>query len=212
MAIHAQTIDRTSSRSAGLVFILVLHLLLGYGLVHGIGVHTIFKDPNEALKMIFVDTTPREPKPVVKMELPTEPEVTTPELQLPEIVAPEQDVAPTDAEPPIAAMTTTPAVDAAPSTPLSINARMSPDQFYPPLSAQLGERGASVIRVCVDSSGRMAGAPTVENSSGYPRLDEAALKWAREALTFRPAMRDGVPVDACKGFRVNFKLRERTAS
>lgn len=211
MAIHALSIDRTSSRTAGLVFIVALHLLLGYGLIHGIGVHTIFKDPNAVLKMIFVDTTPPEPRPVVKLETPEIPEITPP--QLPAIVPPEQEVPPSDTPPPMAETTTAVAtVDAAPSTPLGIDATQSPDQYYPALSAQLGERGAAIIRVCADTGGHLAGAPTVEGSSGYTRLDEAALRWAREALHFRPATRDGVPVQACKGFRVNFKLKEHTAS
>ena len=211
MATQALSIDRTSSRTAGLVFILALHLVLGYGLIHGIGVHTIFKDPNAALKMIFVDTAPPEPKPVMKLEAPEVPEVSTP--QLPEIVPPEQEVPPTDTPPPIAETTVAAAaVDAAPSTPLSFDATQSPDQYYPPLSAQMGERGAAIIRVCVDTGGHLAGAPTVEGSSGFTRLDEAALRWAREALRFRPATRDGVPVAACKGFRVNFKLKERAAN
>jgi hypothetical protein len=167
MAILVQTLDRTSSRTAGLLFIVALHLLLGYGLVHGIGVYTIFKDPNEALKMIFVDSTPHEPKPVVKMEAPKQLEVTTPEPQLPELVPPQQEVAATDAQPPIAESTTNAVVDAA---------------------------------------------PTVETSSGFSRLEEATLKWAREALTFHAATRDGVPVQACKGFRVNLRLKERSSS
>ena len=38
------------------------------------------------------------------------------------------------------------------------------------------------------------------------RLDQAALKWVREALRFTPATENGVGVSSCKGFRVVFNL------
>jgi TonB family protein len=81
------------------------------------------------------------------------------------------------------------------------------DEFYPSLSRQLAEQGTTVVRVCIGANGRMQGQPTVEATSGFRRLDTAAVDWARQALRFSPATRDGVPVDACKGFRVRFKLR-----
>jgi periplasmic protein TonB len=81
------------------------------------------------------------------------------------------------------------------------------DDYYPAVARRLEEQGLTVVRVCVDSAGRLDGMPRVEASSGNRRLDAAALAWAREALQFTPAQRDGVAVPACKGFRVNFTLR-----
>jgi outer membrane biosynthesis protein TonB len=52
-----------------------------------------------------------------------------------------------------------------------------------------------------------AAAPMLETSSGYARLDSAALKWARGALRFTPAQRNGQAIPACKGFRVTFRLK-----
>jgi protein TonB len=92
-------------------------------------------------------------------------------------------------------------------TPLTWAARRSTDEYYPPASARLEEEGATTLRVCVSAAGRLTGAPRIETSSGHARLDAAAVAWAREALAFRPATRDGVPVEACKGFRVTFDLR-----
>ena len=65
---------------------------------------------------------------------------------------------------------------------------------YPALSRRLGEEGIVVLRVELDETGRVAAAQ-VASSSGYARLDEAALAAVR---TWRctPAQRDGQPVRA----------------
>lgn len=92
-------------------------------------------------------------------------------------------------------------------TELLSRATRSPNEFYPPVSVQRGEEGAAEVRVCVGPSGRLEGQPTMLRSSGSRHLDAAALAWAREAMEFTPATRNGSPVSACKGFRVNFSLR-----
>lgn len=94
-----------------------------------------------------------------------------------------------------------------PATELRYRATRSPDDFYPATSVTLQEEGTAVVRVCVAPSGRLEGAPVIERSSGIRRLDAAAIQWAREALDFTPATRNGAAVSACKGFRVNFTLR-----
>lgn len=93
-------------------------------------------------------------------------------------------------------------------TPLAFSARRSTDDFYPAISIRLEEEGTTTLRLCVGADGALQGAPQVSSSSGHPRLDAAAVKWAREALLFRPATENGVAVSACKGFRVSFALRQ----
>jgi outer membrane biosynthesis protein TonB len=66
----------------------------------------------------------------------------------------------------------------------------------------------STLQVCVAANGMLAGAPKLTTSSGYTRLDSAAVKWVQEALRFTPAQRDGQAVLACKGFRVTFQLKQ----
>jgi periplasmic protein TonB len=92
------------------------------------------------------------------------------------------------------------------STELQYRVTRSTDEYYPDASVALEEQGVAIVRVCVDAAGRMQGAPAVQESSGYKRLDKAAVRWAGEALRFTPATRDGVAVAACKGFRVKFDL------
>jgi len=95
---------------------------------------------------------------------------------------------------------------AGPAVPLSYVVTKPINEFYPPGSIRLSEEGSSTLQVCVTANGMLAGAPTLQASSGYARLDAAALKWASEALRFTPARRAGRAVPACKGFRVTFRL------
>ena len=69
----------------------------------------------------------------------------------------------------------------------------SPIQYPPRLYEQKVE-GDVVLRLFVDSSGRLlAESSRVAESSGYPALDSAALAGARK-LRFAPGRRHGLPV------------------
>lgn len=92
------------------------------------------------------------------------------------------------------------------STALQFRAVRPADDYYPSDARTLGEEGIAIVKVCVAPTGRIDGRPTIDRSSGSPRLDRAAVAWAREALRFTPATENGVAVAACKGFRVNFTL------
>lgn len=77
---------------------------------------------------------------------------------------------------------------------------------YPPTSARLGETGAVILHVCLDPAGAPTGV-TVKESSGYRRLDEAALRHLRRPSTrFLPGTENGVAVPMCTDFRVRFDL------
>ena len=75
---------------------------------------------------------------------------------------------------------------------------------YPAQSRRFGETGVVVLRVELGESGNVALA-RVDRSSGYPRLDEAALAAVR---TWRctPATRNGHPVRAVALQPFNFIL------
>jgi protein TonB len=63
----------------------------------------------------------------------------------------------------------------------------------PPISRRLGETGTVLLRITVGVDGTVTNASLVQ-SSGFQRLDEAALKGSRK-LKFRPATRGGVPLE-----------------
>ena len=69
------------------------------------------------------------------------------------------------------------------------------DVFRPPaISVRLGEYGTVLLRVTVGVNGQATEVEVVK-SSGYPRLDNAAVQGARR-LKFRSATRGGAAVEA----------------
>lgn len=75
---------------------------------------------------------------------------------------------------------------------------------YPPDAVSAGEEGTVMVALEVDGSGRAHDA-RIDESSGHPRLDEAALlsvsRWS-----FRPATRKGEPVAQRIRVPVAFRL------
>jgi protein TonB len=65
-----------------------------------------------------------------------------------------------------------------------------PAPVYPRASRRQGEAGRVTLRVLIDEQGRPAEL-RVQSTSGYARLDEAALKALRDAR-FRPYAENGV--------------------
>lgn len=180
-------------RYVALGAIIAIHALILYVLANSLTLH-VRERIEEAARMTVINiqsVVESKPKPVKVKEAVPQPE-TPPEA------------APPDQNPPPAVTTDTAVSDA---TALSFDALRSPDAYYPPMSAQLGETGAAIVQVCVTPEGRLENAPQVTSTSGYPRLDAAAVKWASEALRFKPATSRGMPVRSCAGYRVKFRLK-----
>lgn len=76
---------------------------------------------------------------------------------------------------------------------------------YPARSVLFEEEGIVTVLVEIDSQGVVKSA-VVENSSGHVRLDEAALKAARET-SFTPATLDGENIESRETLEFNFKLK-----
>lgn len=66
----------------------------------------------------------------------------------------------------------------------------APPVEYPAMSKRLDEQGRVIVRILVDVQGLVERAE-VKKSSGYPRLDAAALAAMRKAQ-FTPYVEDGV--------------------
>jgi len=79
--------------------------------------------------------------------------------------------------------------------------------FYPSASQRIGEEGTVVVRVVVGVDGRVVRA-TVAKSSGFARLDAAAIDQALAGWRFVPALKDGVAVEAERQLPVTFRLRQ----
>lgn len=135
--------------------------------------------PPAPMPVAIPDPTPAPAAPVG---------VTAPQPPAPPVAAPVAPPSPAPA-PPVAAATgpvDLPIVDA--------DYAANEDAFRPPaISRRLGEYGTVVLRVTVGTHG-FATRVELARSSGYERLDKAALAGARK-LKFRPATRNGVPVE-----------------
>ncbi|MFN3861984.1 MAG: energy transducer TonB, partial [Roseateles sp.] len=77
--------------------------------------------------------------------------------------------------------------------PSAVRYQKLPELHFPPLARRAGEQGTVVLRITVDASGRLKHA-TVHRSSGFERIDQAALQDIRSAR-FVPYMEDGKPVE-----------------
>jgi protein TonB len=75
---------------------------------------------------------------------------------------------------------------------------------YPAESLLHKERGTPLITVCIAATGAVERVQ-LTHSSGFPRLDQAALGIGRESR-FEPATRDGKPVPVCMSYRVTFGI------
>jgi protein TonB len=81
--------------------------------------------------------------------------------------------------------------------------RFQPD--YPPTSRRLGEEGSVILQVLVGADGKVQDGK-IKTSSGFSRLDEAALKHALRAWRFTPGTEDGAPVTVWHSVKVTFKI------
>ena len=91
--------------------------------------------------------------------------------------------------------------------PVALNA-VSP-VAYPPALYQQRISGTVLLRLFADDSGRVVAESTrIQESSGYPALDSAALA-AVPLLRFAPALRNGNPVPTLFTQPVHFRHPDR---
>lgn len=149
-----------------------------------------------------------EPKPKVKQLATKAPEVPDPQPVVlpepePESEVIEQDITPAPVEAP--AKPQMPAGPVTLTSELSVSCPSLTAPTYPAISRRMGEEGKLILRVELDESGRIENARVVD-SSGYDRLDNAALE-AVKSWQCRPAMRNGEPVRAVALQPFNFVLQ-----
>ena len=156
-------------------------------------------------------TTPPRPQPP---RAPSHP-VAAPPPTAPQ-PAPEPAPAPRPAEPvaPLAAPAAPPAgAPPQPAPPPMVQPRFdaayldNPRPAYPGVSRRLGEEGEVRLRVQVDPAG-LAQQVEIQQGSGYPRLDQAALETVRQ-WRFVPARQGDQPVAAWVIVPIQFTLRSQ---
>jgi protein TonB len=210
---YAPAQDSTFLTRRGLVFVIIvgLHVGMYYVLNSGLSQHLVdvVLGPIET-RMIEeapdVDEPPPPPPP--KIETPP-PFVPPPEvsIELPvetttsTAIQTVTNVRPQAPPPPVPQATiprTAPKSD--PRRPLS-----QPE--YPPSSRRAGEAGTVILEVYVLETGRV-GEARVKQSSGFPRLDEAAVREVKRSWRLVPGTENGKPVPMWGQFAVTFKLTD----
>lgn len=209
---------------AGLLFVLVLHGAVLYELWS----YRIIPTPEEAITLMvnlinpppeqLKPPKPKPPKPKPPKPRPPEPPPEHPHLVVEApVVLPDEPVAfvPPPPPPVVVAPPAPPPVIEAPLPPqpvvlsgeLSVSCPERSPPHYPRQSTRLSEQGRVVVRVELGKDGRVAHA-SVKTSSGYRRLDDAALD-AVKTWRCKPAMRNGVAVAAIALQPFNFTLEGR---
>ena len=79
---------------------------------------------------------------------------------------------------------------------------------YPMASRHLAEEGGLVLDILVSADGHVRDAK-VSRSSGFERLDQAAVSEAKQHWRLRPATRNGVAFEQWLTLRVVFRLTDR---
>jgi protein TonB len=186
-----------------------MHVLIGYLLVSGLGksVVQVISGPIETRVIEEAQTQPEEPPPPPpELEAPPPEFVPPPEIAF----APEPSSAPTTAITQVQSQRATPPPPPAPvaETPPRTDPRR-PNGLppYPPSSRRLGEEGVVTLQLYINENGRVAEA-RVQQSSGFPRLDEAAVREARRNWRFIPAKRGDQVVAAWMSLNVRFQLTQ----
>ncbi len=145
--------------------------------------------------VIIEDSRPYVPTPDVPIEVPVEPSIISEPLP--------PDPLPTL---PPQGGTADPGI---PTTSVMQDSRYPLSQpAYPPASKRDGEQGAGIIEVHVLPNGRV-GDVRLASTTGFERLDRAALQEARQSWRFKPATRAGEAVAQWYRVKVVFKLTDQ---
>jgi len=149
-----------------------------------------------------------KPKPVKPIKHAPPRKVEAPPVVAAPPEAPAPVVAPAPPPPapePVAAVPVPPPAPVT-ETPPVFNAHYldNPQPAYPGLSRRLREQGRVMLRVLVSAAGA-AQEVQVKTSSGFPRLDDAALQTVR-SIQFVPAKRGAEAVSAWVLIPISFKL------
>ena len=106
---------------------------------------------------------------------------------------------------PPAAPAPTPPVKVAPTDLKSID-RTHTIPPYPSISLRLGEQGTTIIKVTISPEGSVTAA-SLEKTSGFDRLDNAAVEYVKSHWRWQPPTREGKPVEATTLISVKWDLK-----
>jgi protein TonB len=200
----------SSTRLAGVITAAAVTAGMAGLLALGVG-HAIAKPALEPILFSVLPDEPREvlPEPDRQLDIASDETLT--------LVSPDRDILVfvVEADPPLRGSPDPeprkpPGTDIgagtgpAPRAVVKIGAKLLPGTPppYPTSEVRRGNEGVSSLQVCLDVRGRVTSA-SLAKSSGHKSLDDAALKWVRDAK-FSPATLDGAAQAVC-GHSVDYE-------
>jgi periplasmic protein TonB len=192
-----------------------LHLVALWALLNGLNIHPLAAHPQDMTgTVIDPDPRPRDPPPPIDQPPIREITFTHESLAKVEIPIVDIDMPPQQIDTGVT-LRTEPEPAAGTAEPQPVIARASVDPRHPlsqpdyPMEARhFGEQGRLLLAILVGTDGRVLDAKATE-SSGSERLDQAAIKEARQHWRLRPATRNGVPFEQWLTVPVVFRLEGR---
>ncbi len=201
MSYHTQ--KSTGQRSFGLLFVVIFHVILIYGLASGLA-----GDLSSKVAEVLQTKVVEEVKPDEVVEPPPPPPDT--KIPPPDFVPPPSfDFVP-DAPVNSTAIQAVQHATPKPVEPSTMTeAKAAGKGFsiaeYPPASQRLGEVGSVTMNIYVSADGKVADVQLKE-SSGFERLDQAAIKHVQRSWKFIPCMQGDKPMPCWTQKKMTFRL------
>jgi len=210
MRSYAQRRDPKKT-ALGIAIAVVLHLLLIYALINGLGTRMIdvIKGPLETqvIPPPKPEVTPPPPPPAVRLMTPPPPYIPPPvvEITTPTPVSNAITAAPSPKPPAPVPFTPAPApVAAAPDTDVSEQPIGGGAPVYPQEMLDDERQGSALVECTVGTDGKTSNCQLI-NSKGGEAFGVSALQFA-QTQTYRPAMHNGVAIEKRKRWNLVFSL------
>jgi periplasmic protein TonB len=206
---------KNSKRTLAFVLVVIIHVLFFWVLASGLGARVVevVMGPVETKIIDEKKEEEKPPPPPPQIDTPP-PYVPPPEvsIEVPTETGPSTAITNVTSERPVA-----PAAPAAPKAPEHSVVKTLPSTQgkgahitqpeYPPASRRAGEAGTVTLAAYVLETGRV-GEVKIVKSSGFDKLDDAALKEVQRNWRFVPGKEDGKPVPMWHTFQVTFRLTD----
>lgn len=200
----------SGKKGLALLAVILLHIFIGWGFYTGLAQRLAANiiAPVEIAQIEKPKEVDKPPPPPPKLE-EIKPYVPPPEFV--DIQAPQQETTAITQTTSIAAPAPPPVMAAPPPKIAGTPPRMDPkhplhigEEWYPDASKRANEEGRCVVTMTVAADGRVT-AETLQQSSGFPRLDDACLK-AVHGQRMLPATEEGKPVEKTVSIPISWKL------